>query len=257
MLSALILTLLLGPFLSLLPKRLRDALPSTNKIFWRPATVLSGLLEFLFSFYALIYWYSYSITTWASHSLVATMDAHPEAEVPPIANGFAGMAIVFLHPFTWLLVWLLLESPVRALAAAFTVTIHGSSVLFLLDRLYLLVTRRQPKNESLAVQQRPLNSYLDAIHQKVVLASTPLVPDEILITTSGSDELLEIRSCRPKENWDPPRTIRYNETYYRLESAYTGSRPRPFHYHLRRLPAGVPSRHVLIYSPDPPPITLA
>jgi hypothetical protein len=43
--------------------------------------------------------------------------------------------------------------------------------------------------------------------------------------------------------------VRYKNSYYRLESASMGGRPRTFRYILQRLPVGVPGRSVLLYSP--------
>src|SRR6266566_9626061 len=59
------------------------------------------------------------------------------------------------------------------------------------------------------------------------------------------------RFARPgkRKAGTPPRTVRYQDTYYRLEAASLGERPRPFHYTLRRLPVGVPGRTVLLYTP--------
>jgi len=41
-------------------------------------------------------------------------------------------------------------------------------------------------------------------------------------------EFLEICASQKKDGWDPPRTVRYRDTYYRLEAASLGVRPRPF-----------------------------
>ena len=75
------------------------------------------------------------------------------------------------------------------------------------------------------------------------------ISDELSLRRDGSDEILEISACRKKEGWDPPRTVRYEDTYYRLESASLGNRPRPFEYTLRRLPAGILAPTVIWYAP--------
>ena len=75
------------------------------------------------------------------------------------------------------------------------------------------------------------------------------ISDELSLKRDGPDEILEICACRQKEGWNPPRTVRYEDTYYRLESASLGHRPRPFEYTLRRLPAGVPGPMVIWYTP--------
>src|SRR5260370_34879796 len=79
------------------------------------------------------------------------------------------------------------------------------------------------------------------------------VPDELCITGSPPDEMLEIRACRKKTDWNPPRTVRYEDNYYRLEACASGMPPRPFRYTLRKLSAGGMGRAVLIYSPEAGP----
>jgi hypothetical protein len=80
------------------------------------------------------------------------------------------------------------------------------------------------------------------------------VPDELCFARRGPEEMLEIRACRRKADWDPPRTVRYQDTFYRLEACSSGSASRPFCYTLRKLPAGVMGRTVLIYSPEEAPV---
>jgi hypothetical protein len=87
------------------------------------------------------------------------------------------------------------------------------------------------------------------VRERVTVAMLPMVADELWFRKKGSEEILEIHSCRRKENWNPPRVVRYLDGYYRLETDSLGSAPRPFHYLLRRLPVGVPGRTVLVYSP--------
>jgi hypothetical protein len=65
----------------------------------------------------------------------------------------------------------------------------------------------------------------------------------------GNEEILEIRASRKKADWDPPRVVRIEDTYYRLEDCGKCPGPRPFRYTLRRLSAGVMGRKVLVYQP--------
>ena len=83
------------------------------------------------------------------------------------------------------------------------------------------------------------------------------VPDELCVVRNTSEEILEIRASRPKPDWTPPRVVRYEDRYYRLEESARGSGPRPFVYKLRRLAAGVPGRTVLTYSPEEAPILVS
>jgi len=55
--------LALGIVLSPLPRRWRVALQPGKGLPWVSATVLSGLLESLLAFVALLYWYYLSVTT--------------------------------------------------------------------------------------------------------------------------------------------------------------------------------------------------
>jgi hypothetical protein len=84
---------------------------------------------------------------------------------------------------------------------------------------------------------------------RIAGAGLSSISDELSFKRDGGVEILEICACRKKEGWDPPRTVRYGNTYYRLEATSLGNRPRPFHYTLRRLPKGVPGRTVLLYTP--------
>ncbi len=80
------------------------------------------------------------------------------------------------------------------------------------------------------------------------------IPDELGFTGSAPDEFLEIRASRRKADWNPPRTVRYLDTFYRLEACSGGSASRPFRYTLRKLSAGVMGRTVLVYSPQEAPV---
>ncbi|PYU87515.1 MAG: hypothetical protein DMG51_01960 [Acidobacteria bacterium] len=57
-----------------------------------------------------------------------------------------------------------------------------------------------------------------------------------------------------KGGLEPPSTVRFQDSHYRLEVLSGGSAPRPFRYILRKLPAGVMGRTVLVYSPEDAPV---
>jgi hypothetical protein len=243
----------LGPFLAILPRRWRESLPLQESVHWKPAIALSGILESVIALIALIYWYSYSVTHWAQDTVFSAMQNG--AEIDPKTIGFAALAVMFLHPLTWIIVYCGVEGVVR-LCAAFTDTTLGVLPLFLADKMYLQVVRgRNPlvigtDNFS----QSHLASGIRAVREKALTASLPLIPDELRFTKDAAEELLEIRACRPKPDWTPPRIMRHEDRYYRLQSFSTGAAPRPFLYILRRLSAGVPGRAVLVYSPEQPPV---
>jgi hypothetical protein len=83
-------TILLGPLLSLLPRRWRESNSLYPSIDWRVAAALSGLMESLIAIVALVYWYSYSVTHWAADAVDSAIRAG--AEIDPNAVGFAGVA---------------------------------------------------------------------------------------------------------------------------------------------------------------------
>lgn len=243
----------LGPFLAFLPKRWRESPPFRASVDWKPAMLLSGILECLIALTALVYWYSYSVTHWAADAVFAAIQNG--AEINPNAIGFAGLAVMFLHPLTWLIAYFGFEGIVR-LCAAFTDTTLGTLPLFLADKAYLQFLRGgNPLSAGKDnFSQSHLASGFRAVRERALMAALPLVPDELCVTHNGSNEILEIRSCRTKPDWTPPRVVRHEERYYQLESSSQGSPPRPFIYVLRKLPAGVPGRTVLIYSPEQSPI---
>jgi hypothetical protein len=243
----------LGPFLAFLPKRWRESLSFYASVEWRPAVLLSGILECVFALIALVYWYSYSATHWAANAVFSAIQKG--AEIDPRAIGFAGLALMWLHPLTWIIAYCGVEGLVR-LCAAFTDTTLGILPLFLADKAYLQFVRRENPLSTGAdnFSQSHLASGMRAVRERVLMATVPLVPDELHFTTRGSDEILEIRSCRVKAEWTPPRVIRYEDRYFQLEACSDRSAPRPFVYTLRRLPAGVPGRSVLIYSPTQAPV---
>src|ERR1700734_2943692 len=111
-------TLLLGPILSLLPRRWRESRPLFSTIQWRVGAALSGIIESLFALVAFIYWYSYSVTHWAQDAVYSAINAG--GGIPPNTEGFAAFALMFLHPVTWLIGLVAIEGIVRLLGAAFT-----------------------------------------------------------------------------------------------------------------------------------------
>jgi hypothetical protein len=246
---------LLGPFLSLLPKRWRKALPFYDSVHWRSASILSGLAESIIALSALMYWYSYSVTTWVSHALDGVLGKNAPTTITDHEIGFAALLIWATHPLTWTIAFFGVEGMVR-LCAAFTDTVLGVFPLYLLEKIYSSMFRRgEPAAPgTVKFSQSHVSSYVDTMKEKVLSSRLSQVPDELLIATTASEEILEIRAWRAKPDWTPPRVVRYQDRYYRLEDCARGSAPRPFVYKLRRLAAGVPGRTVLTYSPDEAPI---
>lgn len=245
---------LVGPFLALLPQRWRKALPCHNAVPWHVAAILSGFGEGLVALGALLYWYSYSVTTWVSKALDNVLDkGNPGITDHEI--GFAALVIFATHPLTWAICCVGIEGAVR-LCAPFTDTVLGTFPLYLAEKIYSKIRgQEEPVPPGMPRFERShVSSYVGAMREKVTTTRIAHVPDELCIMRDAAEELLEIRSCRAKQDWDPPRVVRYQDRYYRLEESIRGRAPRLYVYKLRRLAAGVPSRTLLIYAPEEEPV---
>jgi len=247
---------LLGPFLSLLPHRWRKALPFYQAVPWRSAAILSGLAESVIALAVLLYWYSYSVTTWVSRALDNVLNQSAPTGITDHAVGFAALVVWATHPLTWVIAFFCMEGAWR-LCASFTDTVLGVFPLYLLDKICSKVFCRGAPELAGTVKfrQSHVSSYVGTMKEKVLTARLSQVPDELYVAKNAAEEILEIRAWRVKPDWTPPRVVRYEDRYYRLEDRARMSGPRPFVYKLRRLAAGVPGRTVLIYSPDEAPVT--
>jgi hypothetical protein len=249
-------TFLLGPFLALLPKRWRALLRGRESIGWHTAGTLSGFGESLIALIAMMYWYSYSVTGWVSRALDAALAGKMGPGVTDQEIGFTAVVIFATHPLTWLIAYAGVEGSVRLVGAAFTENNLGILPLFVLDKIYLKLTGQSGPSAAKAAgyEQGNWSSYTGAIRERVRLSAAPLLPDELCLSKNGTDEILEIRACRRKPDWTPPKTVRYQDVFYRLEASSDGPGPRPFRYRLRRLTAGVMGRTVLVYAPEETPV---
>jgi hypothetical protein len=250
------LTFLLGPFLAVLPTRWRRSLPFLKSMDWRTPCLLSGFGELALAVIAYMYWYSYSMNTWVSRGLDAALAGKMDPRVSGHDITFMSLFIFATSPLTWMIVGVFVEGSVRLVGAAFTENNLGILPLFVVDRIFLKMTGRSGPGAAQAAgfTQTNLSSYLGAIREKVRVSRTGVIPDELCVTREGADEFLEIRACRSKPDWTPPRTVRYQDTFYRLEESSKGSEPRPYRHRLRRLSAGVMSRTVLVYAPEQEPV---
>jgi hypothetical protein len=248
-------TFLLGPFLAVLPNRWRRSLPFFKSMDWRMPCLLSGFGELVLAVIAYMYWYSYSMNTWVSLGLDAALAGKMDPRVSDHDITIMSLFIFATSPLTWMIVGVFVEGSVRLVGAAFTESNLGILPLFVADKIFLKITGQSGPGVARAAgyTKTNLSSYVGAIREKVRVSTKAIVPDELCVTREGADEFLEIRTCRIKPDWTPPRTVRYQETFYRLEESSRGSEPRPFRYRLRRLSAGVMSRTVLVYAPEEEP----
>ena len=246
---------ILGPFLSLLPRRWRKLLPFHDAVPWHFSSIVSGLAEFSLAVLGLVFWYSYSITTWVSRLMDNALRKAGPVEITDHEVGFAALLVVATHPLTWVLAYFTVEGMARV-CASFTDTVLGTLPLYLLERIYAKIRGikdSQPLGASDSGQSN-FSSYVSALQDKILTARTPVLPDELCRSIVNAEEFLEIRSSHPKEDWEPPRTVRFGDRYYRLEECSRHSAPRSFVYKLRRVSAGVPGRTVLVYQPDQEPV---
>jgi hypothetical protein len=240
-------TYLVGPPAALLPSRWRRSLPFANQIHWQSAAILSGILEFAAAVIALGYWYIFEMTRISDRIIDSATSGKLSVSVTTTQVSGAALIVFALHPLTWLLVYLLFEATVRVCGAAFTHNISGILPLFLLDRFFALFSKRA---ESLPGEQLGGNvkSFFSSIHEHLRVSRLEVLPDALNYSSRMSEEFLEIYSSRRKPDWDPPKTVRVDDLYYRLEKVSVEKGTRPFRYTLRRLDRGAPGRNVLLYN---------
>jgi hypothetical protein len=251
-----VLTYILGPLLALLPRRWRSFLSTGSAINWRRATVLSGFAESAIALTALMFWYSYYMDLLVSNGLDAALTGKLPTGVTDQEIGFTALVIWATHPLTWLIAYAGIEGSIRLVGAAFTETNLGILPLFIVDKVMRTIAGGGRKHSSTAPygSQGNVSSYVGAIREKAMTKGLSHVPDELCFKGNAPDEFLEIRAALRKPDWNPPRTVRYQDTFYRLEACSGGSASRPYRYSLRKLSAGVMGRTVLVYSPEEAPV---
>jgi hypothetical protein len=249
-------TYLLGPIVALFPRPWRESLPFSEKVEWKKATAISGSAEFVLAIYALGRWYMEAMSTWTGNGVSAALSGGTSTEVSPQAIGGVAWIIWAMHPVTWLIAFACLEGAIRLCTGAFSGTACGIFPLYLADKIMLGPFRRGKRGTADASGdfRENLSSYAGAIRERVQAATLAESPDEHHYLKDQTGEILEIRASRRKQDWIPPRIIRYLDAYYRLEDESSGPGNHPFRYRLRRLGAGVPGRNVLIYAPADPVI---
>jgi hypothetical protein len=246
-------TYVLGPFLALLPKWWRKWVPFLDPPRWRRATILSGFAEFVGAIVALSYWYMFAMSTWVDRGVDAAMTGKLGPGITTHQIAGVALSVWAMHPVTWVLGYLVFEGAVRLCSAAFADSVFGTLPLFVTDKVLFGMFRSGSRGGSDAKEgfAGNISSYFSAIRERMAAVGVREVPDELFFQTNGaSEEILEIRASRKKPDWNPPRVVRFEDRYYRLEKFSVGGGARPFRYMLRRLAAGVPGRTVLPYSGD-------
>ncbi len=205
-----------GPFLSFFPQRWRDLRFSQHRIAWRPATIISGILQLIFAPFLLLFWAASEVCSLGQSLGFGCSSSGP-------TQAFS-LVLAAMNPVTWLMVYLIFEGFGRAFAAAMLGETPGTLVLVAPDLLYRYLTKRSGKR-------------------------MPELADLVTQDDLRADWQLKIESARPKRDWQAGRLLCYAKNYYRIEACRESAGPRPTVYLLRRLPAGVSSRSVIVYPP--------
>lgn len=205
-------TYLIGPFLAFLPLRWRARF-SERKLNWTRATILSGLLEGLVAFVALVVWYSIYVTR------IGEIIHGAGGQY----SGYVGLFALAVHPLTWVICYFGCEAAGRVVAAVATEESHGTLPLWLMA-WGLQKLSAQPRLQPIA--------------------------DKVGPGPAGSD--LEVASCRPKDNWKYPLAIRYQDKFFQVtgQERKPLSAPRPYVYFLRRLPSDEIIKGLESYDPN-------
>jgi hypothetical protein len=205
-------TYIYGPILAFLPQRWRLMWFGNRPVIWPRATIVSGILQIVVGFCALVIW-----TGWETCNIGSAMGTG----CGPGAFQFFSLVLAALHPVTWVMFYLLFEGFARVFAVIFMHEAPGTAIL----GAYLYFRDRMTNSD-------------------------PPIPDEVIEEISNEGWKLRIESCRPKREWNIGRLLFYKERYYRIASFSMKPGPRPYVFTLETVPAGVKSRSVIIYSLD-------
>jgi hypothetical protein len=208
-------TYLLGPFLSLLPKPWREALPFSGYVHWEAAAGVSGFVEVVAALFALSHWYFHAMIGWVSNGMDAASSGKMGAGITELDITSAAYTVWITHPLTWFISYFAFEGTVRLCSAVFTGGAFGTLPLAVLDKLLFAPFRQRP-SESRQVAAGPLNdrpSFLDTICEWRFLSRGPEVADDIFYDRIAGEDFLEIYACRRKKDWTPPRVVRYQDNF--------------------------------------------
>jgi hypothetical protein len=224
----LVWTYSLGPLLALLPERWRQAPLWHGRVHWERAGTVSEM----------------------SRRIGQIMDLADSGKLGPGVEEHqvtgAALTLFYMSPVTWMLFYFFVEGAVRFCAAAFTDKAYGSLPLWMVERVTRAIRTPQEGTVAETVKENA-KSIAGSIRERVMVARLKDVEDELRFWEEGTEVVLAICSSRRKQEWDPPKIVRVDEAFYRLEESRVGRGPRPFQYRLRRLEAGVMGRKVLQY----------
>ena len=236
--------LVAGPILSLLPEKWRRTGVWYERVHWEAAGTVSGILEIFAAIAGLGYWYTYEMMRRIGQisEMAGNGKLGPGLEEHQIR--VAALTLFYMAPVTWMLLYFFVEGAVRLCAAAFTGKVCGSLPLWMVVSFAMRKPREARVAETVKENAR---SIAESVRERVMMARLKDVEDELRFEKDGEDDVLEIWASRRRVDWDPPKTVRVDGTFYRLEEGRVGTGPRPFQYRLRRVGAGVIGRTVIQY----------
>jgi hypothetical protein len=236
---------LIGPVLTLLPAFLRKRIASEANVDWNRAGMVSGIYEMLAAVIGLGYWYMFEMNLRMGQILTLQINQPSDHGLTEHQVSGAALLFFYLHPLTWLLFYFFFEGAVRMLGAGFSENVLGSLPFWLISRPFLWGKPRDPR--SLPTARQNARSIAASVREKVLVIGRKELPDELESSNRDGEEFLEIRASHKKDDWVAPKTVRVGDTYYRLEQTSVTTGDHPFLYRLRKLPAGVPGRTVILY----------
>lgn len=224
------LSLLMGVFLSLLPRRWARQFVTDESISWQRAGALSGILEAVGSVAGLGFHYWSTMQYYTQAQLGPTMQATQGAPgyAAGMAVGFTAYVMFLVSPLTWILVYFLIEGAVRAMAAIILGQVTGTLPLVAVDGI------------------------LRIFRQRAAEAKLPRVADTVVRGEPGQPWDLRVESCRPKPDWKYPLTVRHAEEFFQVmgEAPAGTDAARPYVYLLQRVPPGEGFRGMDNYDPE-------
>lgn len=216
---------LLGTIFVLFPEHWRPKFFTCDANDWRQAAVAAGTAQIIVCLSLYIVWFVYSAGHWAHAAVMTAVRAHPEMSVSSGMIGTLVYVLIHLHPLTWLLLYFAYEGIVRTLNARARMPVRATLPLRLIDR-----TIRYAKSGEWREAPR-------------------LVPDEVTAGNGRWD--LRIASCRRKQHWKYPLTIRHSGEFFQVISQEQSDAfgARPYVYFFRRLPTNETIKGLESYDP--------
>jgi hypothetical protein len=174
-------TYLAGPFLAFLPKRWRAGRFNNISVNWERATLISGFVEAITAIVALVVWYSIFVS--GAGPAIWKYFPWPYA-------GEVGLLSFYVHPFTWVICYAGFEGAVRMLAGLTTEEAPGTLFLVLVDRAARFARHKEWKSKPAPVRDK--------------------------VDRHGLTGELKIASCKAKDHWKYPLTIRYEGEFFQV-----------------------------------------